>query len=112
MLVFDELDKLQALSSGAAERYPALHTFFSDRLYLGYEPGAIHSYFERVLPAVANPAPGWTSARIEEARALLTLPIPAARERRVHRIDGTLVSWYGPRIARALATLPPLLGGE
>jgi hypothetical protein len=28
---------------------------------------------------------------------------------RVHLIDGKLLSWYGPRIARALETLPPLL---
>jgi ABC-type Fe3+-hydroxamate transport system substrate-binding protein len=47
----------------------------------------------------------------EEAQALRALPIPAARDGRIHRIDGTLVSWYGPRIARALETLPPLLVG-
>ena len=37
------------------------------------------------------------------------LGVPAARTGRVHLIDGTLVSWYGPRIGRALATLRPLL---
>jgi ABC-type Fe3+-hydroxamate transport system substrate-binding protein len=35
--------------------------------------------------------------------------IPAVRDRRIHLVDGTLLSWYGPRIARALATLPQLL---
>ena len=44
-----------------------------------------------------------------DAEALLALPVPAARDHRVHRIDGTLVFWYGPRIARALGTLRPLL---
>ncbi len=44
-----------------------------------------------------------------DAEELARLPIPAARNRRVHRIDGTLVSWYGPRVARALETLRPLL---
>jgi ABC-type hemin transport system substrate-binding protein len=37
------------------------------------------------------------------------LPIPAARNRRIHPIDGTLVSWYGPRIARAIETVQDLL---
>ena len=35
--------------------------------------------------------------------------IPALRDGRVHLIDGKLLSWYGPRIAQALAELPPLL---
>jgi ABC-type Fe3+-hydroxamate transport system substrate-binding protein len=36
-------------------------------------------------------------------------PVPAARSGRIHCVDGTLVSWYGPRIARAIETLTPLL---
>jgi ABC-type Fe3+-hydroxamate transport system substrate-binding protein len=35
--------------------------------------------------------------------------IPAIRDGRVHLIDGKLLSWYGPRIAQALAELPALL---
>ena len=35
--------------------------------------------------------------------------LPAARRGAVHCLDGTLVSWYGPRIARAIHTLIPLL---
>jgi ABC-type hemin transport system substrate-binding protein len=34
---------------------------------------------------------------------------PAARTGRIHGIDGTLVSWYGPRIARAIAQVSALL---
>lgn len=45
----------------------------------------------------------------EDVRELAALPIPAAASGRIHRIDGTLVSWYGPRIRRALGTLRPLL---
>jgi ABC-type Fe3+-hydroxamate transport system substrate-binding protein len=37
------------------------------------------------------------------------LPLPAARSGRIHLIDGTLVSWYGPRIGRAIGTLRPWL---
>jgi len=43
-----------------------------------------------------------------DARELASLAIPARRGR-IHRIDGTLVSWYGPRIARAVATIRALL---
>ena len=35
--------------------------------------------------------------------------MPAARAGRLHLVDGKLLSWYGPRIARALDALPPLL---
>jgi ABC-type Fe3+-hydroxamate transport system substrate-binding protein len=35
--------------------------------------------------------------------------IPAVRDRRIHLVDGKLLSWYGPRIERALALLPDLL---
>ena len=37
------------------------------------------------------------------------LDVPAAHAGRIHVIDGTWVSWYGPRIARAIAELRPLL---
>ena len=35
---------------------------------------------------------------------------PALSNGRVHFVDGKLLSWYGPRIAEALQTLPALLG--
>jgi ABC-type hemin transport system substrate-binding protein len=44
-----------------------------------------------------------------EAAELAKLPVPAARAGRIHCIDGTLVSWYGPRIARAIEVLGSLL---
>jgi ABC-type hemin transport system substrate-binding protein len=37
------------------------------------------------------------------------LDVPAARSGRIHLIDGTWVSWYGPRIASALDRLGALL---
>jgi ABC-type hemin transport system substrate-binding protein len=40
---------------------------------------------------------------------LSSLEIPAAHSGRIHPIDGTLVSWYGPRIGRAIAILRSLL---
>lgn len=35
--------------------------------------------------------------------------MPAVRTGRIHLVDGKLLSWYGPRIARALEVLPALL---
>ena len=51
---------------------------------------------------------------LEKLNATLTaelaaLDVPAARGARIHLIDGTMVSWYGPRIRRAIETLRPLL---
>jgi ABC-type Fe3+-hydroxamate transport system substrate-binding protein len=40
---------------------------------------------------------------------LARLDVPAARDGRIHLVDGTLVSWYGPRTLRAMQTLRPLL---
>lgn len=44
-----------------------------------------------------------------DAAELGRLEVPAARAGRIHCLDGTLVSWYGPRMARAIETLTPLL---
>jgi len=45
----------------------------------------------------------------EHVAALRALPVPAAASGRVHCIDGTLLSWYGPRIRRAIELLRSLL---
>ncbi len=37
------------------------------------------------------------------------LDVPAAREDRVHLVDGKLLTWYGPRMASSLAQLAALL---
>ena len=44
-----------------------------------------------------------------DARELARLDLPAARNSRIHCIDGTWVSWYGPRIRPAVAALRSLL---
>jgi ABC-type Fe3+-hydroxamate transport system substrate-binding protein len=38
--------------------------------------------------------------------------LPAARDRRIHLIDGTWVSWYGPRIRGAIETLRGIFGSD
>jgi ABC-type Fe3+-hydroxamate transport system substrate-binding protein len=40
-----------------------------------------------------------------DSQQLAALDMPAARAGRIHLIDGTLVSWYGPRILPAIETL-------
>jgi ABC-type Fe3+-hydroxamate transport system substrate-binding protein len=43
-----------------------------------------------------------------DALELASWTLPAARNGRIHLIDGTLVSWYGPRIEPAIASLRSL----
>lgn len=45
----------------------------------------------------------------DDADELARLDVPAARNGRIHLVDGTWVTWYGPRIALALEHLPALL---
>lgn len=45
----------------------------------------------------------------EHRQELMKLPLPAAKSGRIHLIDGTLVSWYGPRVKEAIEVLRPLL---
>jgi ABC-type Fe3+-hydroxamate transport system substrate-binding protein len=44
-----------------------------------------------------------------ERDALLALPCRAARESRVHIVEGELLTWYGPRMERALEVFSELL---
>ena len=34
--------------------------------------------------------------------------VPAVRDARVHLVRGSLLTWYGPQVAEAIATLEPL----
>ncbi len=47
----------------------------------------------------------------EHVQQIAALDIPAAHEGRIHLIDGTLLTWYGTRLAYALSEIPPLLAG-
>lgn len=44
-----------------------------------------------------------------DAAELAGLSVPAASQGRIHLIDGTLVSWYGPRIEAAIRQIRALL---
>ena len=47
-----------------------------------------------------------------DVNELRELDLPAARDGRIHLIDGTWLSWYGPRIAEAIRELRPLLANS
>ncbi len=49
---------------------------------------------------------------VADAEELAALDLPAARAGRIHLVDGTLLFWYGPRIASALAVVRSLLAPE
>ena len=44
-----------------------------------------------------------------DAQQLARLDLPASRSGRIHCVDGTWVSWYGPRIRPAVTALRSLL---
>jgi ABC-type Fe3+-hydroxamate transport system substrate-binding protein len=50
----------------------------------------------------------------DESHAALfaALDVPAARQGRIHMLDGSLLTWHGTRVARALTTIPSLLCDE
>ncbi len=41
--------------------------------------------------------------------AALLAETPAAQKHCIHRIDGSLITWHGTRLARALRELPAVL---
>ncbi len=45
----------------------------------------------------------------EDLPEFYALDIPAAREDRIHLVDGKLLTWYGPRMASSLSQLSALL---
>ena len=46
----------------------------------------------------------------EDLAEFYALDVPAAREDRIHLVDGKLLTWYGPRMAGSLRQLSALLG--
>lgn len=69
-----------------------------------------HVTLEEVVEAqpdvILLPNEPFTEAHIP---AFSRLEVPAARNNRIHLVDGSLVTWHGTRLAHALNTLPALL---
>ena len=80
-------------------------------------PGLPQRYPEVTLEAVAGARPEvillpdepyrFRQVHVKDFSAYPEMP--AVRDGRIHLMDGKLLSWYGPRIARALDVLPDLL---
>ena len=79
--------------------------------------GAERRYPEVTLDEVARAAPEvvllpdepYRFRPVHRADFAAYPEMPAVRAGRIHLVDGKLLTWYGPRIAEALRTLPPLL---
>jgi ABC-type Fe3+-hydroxamate transport system substrate-binding protein len=83
------------LPRGAARRYPRI------------ELGEIEALDPEVILLPTEPY----RFREHEREPFLELDCRAARSGRVHVVEGELLSWYGPRIPRALATFGELFHG-
>jgi len=84
---------------------------FADRCDRRY-PRVTAGDIERATPEVVLLPDEPYAFGPRDVQELCQLEIPAARDRRIHLIDGTWVSWYGPRIAAAIAGLEPLLAAS
>ena len=79
--------------AGAARRYPILR----------------RSEIERAAPEVILLPDEPYAFGEAERQELRGWDVPAARSGRIHLIDGTWVSWYGPRIPQAIERIRSLL---
>jgi len=89
-------DRERRPSGGHERRYPIV----SDEEIVAAQPEVI------LLP---DEPYAFGARDVAELAALAT---PASASGRIHCIDGTLISWYGPRIARAIAEVSALLGKD
>jgi ABC-type Fe3+-hydroxamate transport system substrate-binding protein len=78
---------------GAARRYPIV----------------ARSEIERAAPEIVLLPDEPYAFSERDRRELMGWDLPAARDGRIHLIDGTLVSWYGPRIPHAIEAIRSLL---
>ena len=113
------LDGVRVRGQGRA---PARDTYIDDMLSLcggaNIFAGLPQRYPEVTLEAVAGARPEvillpdepyhFRQVHVKDFSAYPEMP--AVRDGRIHLMDGKLLSWYGPRIARALDVLPDLLG--
>ena len=83
-----------------------------ENLFAGADPGTDRRYpivdlerVERAQPdVILLPDEPYAFGEVDR-QELAEIDCPAARDARIHLIDGTLVSWYGPRITEAIRVL-------
>jgi hypothetical protein len=54
------------------------------------------------------PSEPYAFGEYDRHELLEALDVPATRAGHVHLVDGSLLTWHGTRLARALRDLPPL----
>ncbi len=77
-----------------------------------YFPVELHEIMARGPAVILLPDEPYPFAERHRQEMLQFADVPAVRHRRVYLIDGQMVTWYGPRMAEALATLGRLLGAS
>lgn len=78
-----------------------------DRRYPCVSPIEVAQAMPEVILLPDEPFP-FSDAHAEAIREALA-ETPAVQDNRVHRVDGTLITWHGARLGRALVELPLLL---
>ena len=74
-----------------------------------YYPVDLAEVMGRDPDVVLLPSEPYPFAEKHRAEILAFGDAPAVRDGRVHLVDGQLLTWYGPRVARALRTFAELL---
>jgi ABC-type Fe3+-hydroxamate transport system substrate-binding protein len=100
--------------AGRERRYPlaadlgegAPQSMSGDTRYPRVTPEEIAEHAPEVILLPSEPSP-FTEADLTAFDAFPDLP--AVRNGRVHLVDGSLLTWHGIRLARALAELPAVL---
>ncbi len=77
----------------------------SETRYPVVTPGEIEALRPEVVLLPDEPYP----FSAEDLPKFYALDVPAAREDRIHLVDGKLLTWYGPRMAGSLIQLAALL---
>ena len=105
--VFAERERQYPLKAdlGQAEPLPADQTEGRDKRYPRITMDELVVAQPDVILLPSEPF-AFTANHIPE---FARLDVPAARNGRIHLVDGALLTWHGTRLAHALNTLPVLL---
>jgi ABC-type Fe3+-hydroxamate transport system substrate-binding protein len=104
--VFADRDRRYPLAADlGGTQLPALHPE-RDTRYPRVKPEEVA---ERAPEVILLPSEPYPFAEADLAAFESFPDIPAVRNNRVHLVDGSLLTWPGTRLARALADLPTLL---
>jgi ABC-type Fe3+-hydroxamate transport system substrate-binding protein len=106
--IFAERERLYPLRAdlGTADPYPANDPRVQDR-DVRYPRITLEEVVEKQPDVILLPDEPFVF-RESDADIFYDLDIPAAKNRHIYTVDGSLISWHGTRIAFALQELPPI----